>query len=356
MKTILLALISIFYYSANCQNLVPNYSFEDENICERNERCNPSCWFDVSQQPHGYRLDNTPGASGSHWINIITGNRANTKRQYWQTMLLNKLEKGKRYRISFCIHGWDDDPYPMDIGLYFTDSMLSVPNGTLIQPENYIGFADATFKELKDGWFRLQKDYIARDDSQVLVVGNFSVKDYQEIAKLRRSKSIYISVKVDNVEVVPVDKISCNNCVKVKDSLYALTSRHSPVRVQDTFASIPVFTKRQEIPEVVDSIILKDLFFDFGSYNIRSPDMIDVYRPMFTDTSISKILIIGYTDDVGSDEKNLKLSVMRALEVSKLLISKFKIAPDLIVTQGKGVSTFYEDKQKNRRVDVFTYH
>lgn len=346
----------MFSYSAYCQNLVPNYSFEDENICERNERCNPSGWFDVSQQPHGYRLDNTPGASGSHWINVITGNRANTKRQYWQTMLLNKLEKGKKYRISLCIHGWDDDPYPMDIGLYFTDSLLSVPSGTLIQPKNYAGFTDAKVKELKGGWFRLQKDYVATDDNQVLIVGNFSKKDYQEIAKHRRSTSIYITIKVDDIEVIPVDNILCNNCVTVKDSLYALTRRHSPVPVHDNFASMPPLKKSQKIPEAVDSIILKDLFFDFGSYSIKSPDMIDEYRPMFTDSSISKILIIGYTDDVGSDEKNQKLSEMRALEVSKLLTSKFQIEPNLIVSQGQGVSTFYKSKQKNRRVDVFIYH
>jgi len=355
MKTIFLALISIFSYGAHCQNLVPNYSFEDENICERNERCNPSGWFDVSQQPHGYRFDETPGASGPRWINVLTGNRVNTKRQYWQTMLLNKLEKGKKYRISLCIHGWYDDPYPMDIGLYFTDSMLSVPSGTLIQPQDYIGFTDAKFKELKGGWFRLQKDYIATDDNQVLVVGNFSAKDYQKIAQHRRSSSIYITIKVDNIEVVPVEKISCNNCIKIKDSLYALTRRHSPVAIPDTFATAPPL-KNHEIPKVVDSIILKDLFFEFGSYRIKSPDIVDEYRSMFTDPSISKILIIGYTDDVGSSENNLKLSEMRALEVSRLLTSKFQIVQNLIVTQGKGVSTFYEDKQRNRRVDVFLYH
>ncbi|HMF69874.1 MAG TPA: hypothetical protein VK616_00290 [Flavitalea sp.] len=312
MKAIFLVVINVFSYCAYCQNLVPNYSFEDENICERNERCNPSGWFDVSQQPHGYRFDETPGASGSRWINVITGNRVNTKRQYWQTILLNKLEKGKKYRISLCINGWEAGPYPMDIGLYFTDSMLSVPSGTLIQPQNYIGFTDAKFKELKGGWFRLQKDYIATDDNQVLVVGNFSTKDYQEIAKQRETNSIYISIKVDNVEVVPIEKISCNNCIKVKDSLYSLTRRHSPAPIRDTFESAPLLKKSQKMPEEIDSINLKDLFFDFGSYRIKSPDMIDEYRPMFTDSLISKILVIGYTDDVGSGEKNLKLSEMRA--------------------------------------------
>jgi outer membrane protein OmpA-like peptidoglycan-associated protein len=350
----------IIFYSHNCygQNLVPNSSFEDENICEYDHRpCNPSGWFNISQGPHGYKLDQTPGASGAKWINVIVGNRIDSSRQYWQTALLNPLEKGRKYSVSLSIHGGGDpDRYPMDIGLYFSDSMLSLSKDGLLQPGNYIKFTDATIKQLKNGWFSMQKEYVATANSKVIAIGNFSGDDYHAIAKKRTSNSKYLTVKVDNVEVIPIGHIPCENCMKVKDSLYAINRRHSPLTIARPVDTEPFQTGSQVTVTKVDSIVLENLFFDIGSAVIEDENLIDEYAPIFTRDSIVKIEISGFTDDVGSDADNLRLSEKRAIGVSELLKSKFQIKPELIKVRGKGISKKYQDPKKNRRVEIFVYH
>lgn len=68
--------------------------------------------------------------------------------------------------------------------------------------------------------------------------------------------------------------------------------------------------------------------------------------------------ISGHTDNVGSNQYNLKLSQRRAASVKKYLVDKFSIAPERLTTEGYGESKPIASnktkagKAKNRRIET----
>ena len=71
--------------------------------------------------------------------------------------------------------------------------------------------------------------------------------------------------------------------------------------------------------------------------------------------AIEKMEVIGYTDDLGTEEHNWELSKNRAASVIKLLVEEIGIDPKIISVRGEGISRKYEQKDLNRRVDIFIY-
>lgn len=268
-------------------------------------------------------------------------------------MLLNKLEKGRKYQISISIKGWEADPNLHDIGLYFTDSMIFSARDTVMQPADYVNFLDAKVKILKNGWFRLDKQFLAADNYQCLIVGNFSSRNYQEIARQRATKSAYLGDLVDDIEIKPIENIACENCENIKDSLYSITRRHSgmdlPVIAPDTS---PVIIKANKI----DTIVLKDILFAIDSYKLIDTAGFENYRNVFGGKDIRKIRIIGYTDDVGTAEYNQALASKRAIEIGRQISMRFNIPASLIECEGRGISTKYAEQERNRRVEIYVQY
>jgi outer membrane protein OmpA-like peptidoglycan-associated protein len=70
-----------------------------------------------------------------------------------------------------------------------------------------------------------------------------------------------------------------------------------------------------------------------------------------------RIRIEGHTDSIGSDQYNLKLSERRANSVKQFLIQQYRLAPERLVTLGRGKqepiaeNETPEGRQKNRRVE-----
>ena len=70
-----------------------------------------------------------------------------------------------------------------------------------------------------------------------------------------------------------------------------------------------------------------------------------------------RIRIEGHTDSLGSDQYNLKLSERRANSVKQFLIQVYRIAPERLITLGRGKqepiaeNETAEGRQKNRRVE-----
>jgi len=352
MKFLISIILSFVFHKINGQNLVPNPSFEDENICERNQPCSPSAWFYVTKNiVAGYFTNQTPAATGKRWLSIVTGNRENTGgRQYWQTMLLLPVIQGKVYRASLSIHGWKTEPNAKDVGMYFPPKMQFYTADTLIQPKFYVDFSDAKVTKLKNSWFKLEKEFAPPETSQFLMIGNFSSENSQEIAKSRISSSIYIGPLVDDITIEPAVKENCENCSHVKDSLYLIKNRHS-----DTSR----YLQLEEFPETTspyfstDTLSLNEIYFTSSSYSIKNPNILDKHRVWFAKPNIIKIKISGYTDDTGTTDGNRILSLRRAQEVAKLISQKFNISPNIIETEGRGVSSKNSNKGENRKVEIY---
>ncbi|NVK51868.1 MAG: OmpA family protein [Flavobacteriaceae bacterium] len=101
------------------------------------------------------------------------------------------------------------------------------------------------------------------------------------------------------------------------------------------------------------------IYFDTNKSNIntKSATTLDKLSKVFIDFSDTKILVVGHTDNVGSQSYNMNLSKTRAYAVSNYLINK-GLKGDRISTnwfgetQPKYTNSTAEGRAKNRRVNI----
>ena len=117
-----------------------------------------------------------------------------------------------------------------------------------------------------------------------------------------------------------------------------------------------------EVTRVGEGLVVtfaSGLLFDFDSDRLRaeSKTNLDNLAKSLSDFGDSKLLLVGHTDDVGTDTYNLDLSRRRAAAVADYLISH-GVPAARIAASGRGESEPIApndsdaDRQKNRRVEV----
>ena len=108
--------------------------------------------------------------------------------------------------------------------------------------------------------------------------------------------------------------------------------------------------------------VVQSVYFDFDKFSLDNKQAAAVVSFIKTadSTRIESIQIFGYTDDIGKEAYNFKLSTKRANTIKEALVSS-GIKNKIIVTiEGKGrilidddvVENLPEKRSKNRRVDV----
>ncbi len=102
------------------------------------------------------------------------------------------------------------------------------------------------------------------------------------------------------------------------------------------------------------------VLFDFNQFVLK-PDAkmaLSVVGDIIRENPAKKIVVTGYTDNIGTDEYNLKLSLQRAQSVADYLIYCEKVDPKLFKIVGKGKANPIADnateagRAKNRRVEI----
>ncbi|HET9234750.1 MAG TPA: OmpA family protein, partial [Candidatus Eisenbacteria bacterium] len=133
-------------------------------------------------------------------------------------------------------------------------------------------------------------------------------------------------------------------------------------REQELYKSLKQFegqfaTIRQEARGTIMS--LSDILFDFGKANLRHEAQLNLAKVsvILQQYPEMQISVEGHTDNVGSEEYNLKLSEQRAKSVYDFLIHE-GVAQARLETKGLGMAQpvapneTAEGRQKNRRVDL----
>jgi outer membrane protein OmpA-like peptidoglycan-associated protein len=353
-RSLLLVLLCSSKFS-HAQNLVPNYSFEDVNICtEFNQQCSPSAWFFMRiPSAQGYMaIDNVPSPTGQRHLNIKVLNRNCKGRQYWQCKLLCKLREGMRYHISIKIASPYVSPNLNDIGFYLTDSLIFSLNDSTIQPKNYISFLHAKVQKLKNNWIVLKTEFVSTCHSQFLMIGNFSDENDSIVLDKRKIPDRFVSLLVDDVVITAEDNEMCEGSQELMDSLYSVHKRHSFLKVvqSDTSKLHSVTISK------IDTFVINDIQFAFDSYKLSDQGTLNYLQRHLQGTKVKEILIYGYADHSGSLAYNNELSYKRAFEVGRLITLKFGIPQSIIKVVGKGISNDFMDQRKNRRVEIYIYH
>jgi outer membrane protein OmpA-like peptidoglycan-associated protein len=135
-----------------------------------------------------------------------------------------------------------------------------------------------------------------------------------------------------------------------------LTRGVRPAGPQSTPSSTPSSTPASN-PSVAINVL-----FDFNSDKIQqnnSSDLDKLGRILTTPQySAYRVQIAGYTDSIGSDSYNQRLSERRADSVKRYLLQHFRIQSDRLVVRGYGKSNpiasndTAEGRDKNRRVEI----
>jgi outer membrane protein OmpA-like peptidoglycan-associated protein len=112
-------------------------------------------------------------------------------------------------------------------------------------------------------------------------------------------------------------------------------------------------------PPAKKRIVLRGVNFDFNKYNIRPQDVPILEEAVRTlkAEGLPTVIAIGYTDSVGTDAYNDKLSMQRADSVRSWLVSH-GIPRDKIVAEGRGErdpvasNDTADGRAQNRRVEL----
>ena len=347
----LLLITILFPACLLAQNIVPNGNFDSVNSCtEYKAPCCPAGWFFTARPRNGGKFD-----YNGRYINMLTADRDRVSRQYWQTCLLCPLQPGAHYRVRLKVAGTYIGPNLHDIGFWFTNHFIISQGDSLLQPEKYVGFMDARVQKLKYGWFQLEKEMTATDNSRILIIGNFAPESNQHIVRKRGIKAA--DIMVADLSIEPLDGSLCPNWEHIRDSLYAIHRRHSdsthPAPPKEESDTTPALAAT---PPQIDTLRIPDVDFEFDSFHLTDTTVLEPQRPLLENKDISHILVAGYTDDKGTEIYNLNLSQQRAQEVARLLTRQFGLPGTLITTEGRGISHTYKNDAANRRVEIYIFH
>ncbi len=118
--------------------------------------------------------------------------------------------------------------------------------------------------------------------------------------------------------------------------------------------------KVQETGEGVKLTVPEHVLFDFNKFILKpqAKEALGAIADVIRKTPTSQILVTGYTDNIGSEEYNLRLSLQRAQSVADFLIYCQKIDPGKFRIQGKGEAdpitgnNTDAGRARNRRVEI----
>lgn len=188
-----------------------------------------------------------------------------------------------------------------------------------------------------------------------------------KITKLKQTKEYLTSeVKAGTELLVPIptgDNYSIN--VVKEGYLYhsenfALDAEYAAAKPFEKIISINPIPKESNEEVIVESkpIVLNNIFFETGSATLKPESNLEIdnLADQLKDNTNLKIKILGHTDNVGSENDNLRLSEARAKSLYEALTQR-AIPSQRLSYEGRGESQPVADnntpegRQKNRRTE-----
>lgn len=241
-------------------------------------------------------------------------------REFIESPLIKQLEKDSIYKIELSLFLDEESNTAIkNFGILFSETtMQSDKDLKLLSLKPQIEF-NSSFLDNKSNWITLQTFYKAVGTEKNLVIGNFrsdkttiTKKSFPAKQKGKREKWELTPTEKASyyyIDDVVVEKVKIQNDIQISEEISTLTA-------PDTF----------KIDEIgIDSVvILKSVLFDFNKYDLikESYTEIDKLQYLMNTNPKIKIRIEGHTDNIGSYQFNLNLSLRRVESVANYLISK----------------------------------
>lgn len=206
--------------------------------------------------------------------------------------------------------------------------------------------------EVKSAKLTILKGVVTDEKSQKPIESTIELVDNEKNVLLATFKSNSSSGKY--LVTLPSGK-NYGLAVKSPGYLFHSENFNLPEAVEFQEFTLDIALKKLEVG---NTIVLKNIFFDFDKSTIRPESQGELNRliKLLKENPSVKIELSSHTDDVGTDEYNTRLSFARSNSVVDYLISK-GISPSRLIPKGYGESMpidkneTEEGRQNNRRTE-----
>jgi outer membrane protein OmpA-like peptidoglycan-associated protein len=273
--------------------------------------------------------------------------------EYIQTKLTKELEIGKEYYVEL----WVSDAVrgirsSNNIGVYFSDKPLNTNIRLPIYKTPHIN--KCKIIENTD-WYKISGFYKPDSVKKYIIIGNFYHDAQTNVIKkdgMIQGAYYYI----DDIKVRP--KKGGDVATGCKPIPVIIPTEQKPIEEDKP----DITTTEQQLNEIEynigETIKLDNIFFETDKSKLKTESLVELNKllEMLNKYPNLKIEINGHTDNVGTDEYNLKLSKSRAKAVVDYLIEK-SIAETRLTHNGYGstkpikTNKTEEGRAQNRRVE-----
>jgi outer membrane protein OmpA-like peptidoglycan-associated protein len=360
-------------------DLLLNGNFEDINTCtEYDSKCGVEAWFyltEVQVQMLGNEINtNLTGANSLGIFYNWRGYPGFTP--VIGTILPCRLQKNNRYTFKGIISAKLNPKLILKPGICLGEKFY-VPQRAFsknMQPDSII-----QMKQLPGTkFYKFEYSFIADGNEKYLTFGTFIEEDTVSV-KRKLIGTQTVSLVLDNFQLIPENNKEsfCPDLLLNKEEIYNYNFRHKEMDYSlfgrgELNISFPhpdsnSVTQNIDPPPVIaksDTLKLGDVYFDFNKASLK-PGALKMLELFFiknkTGASIDSIYVEGHTDSIGTDKRNLELSLQRCESVRQWLLQN-NIASDSGVAvhpfgRSKPIASNSTPKGRamNRRVEMIVF-
>jgi outer membrane protein OmpA-like peptidoglycan-associated protein len=374
----LLILCSCFTnISLSQTNLLLNGSFEDINVCtEYKSECGVEGWFYLKDIKVQMLSDYDPvlplGVNSYGLFYNWLGYEGFTP--VIGTLLPCHLQEGRRYTFKGMISAKLNGRLAFKPGVVIGEKFY-VPKRAFsakMSPDSIVQMESLNRK----GFYNFEYSFTADGKEKYLTFGTF-IKEDVTAGKRVFIGTQSISLVLDNFQLLPADSSEsfCDEFMANKDKIYQYDFRHKEMDYSlygkgdlnilfDAPDSNYITRRKKPVNAVkADTLKLGDVLFDFNKADLKPATLklLDTYFNTTKGTnSIDSIYIEGHTDSIGSDARNLQLSLRRCQSVQdwlqKNVLSKEQIQIHPFgKTKPAATNSTPEGRALNRRVEMIIF-
>ncbi len=318
-------------------HMLLNGDFEEVNTCtEHSAECGVEGWFYLKEVKAQMLTNETKlkllGLNSFGIYYVWGGYTAFTP--VIGTILPCGLQKDKAYTFKGIISATLNAKLNLKPGICLGEKFY-VPNRPFaknLQPDSIVTLVAIP----NSNFFSFEYNFVTDGKARYLTFGTFIEED-TVAGRKKLVGTQTVSLVLDNFQLVPADpnETTCADFTVNKDKIYAYNFRHKEMdySLYGKGELAIVFNNRdsgyitqikEPVPEIKpDTLKLGDVFFDFNKA-ILKPAASKMLESFFINSNssltIDSIIVEGHTDSVGSDSRNLTLSLQRCESIQQWLV------------------------------------
>ncbi len=291
-----------------------------------------------------------------NYVGVALFKEADDYSEYIQGNLNGPLIRSKKYCLRISINSTKYSKYLVNrLACYLSPApvLIDSQNEDSFSPQVVFSYLPAESME----FVTLCGYFSARGGEKVISIGRFNktenlsvtARDNFPVSHFNLEKSAYYLI--DKIELFEIhDSLDCNCRISINGI-------RTDQKLIDT-ASLSIKSNLNRLSQG-ESVVLRNVNFDFNSFILlkSSEATLNTFLEFLNENPVLRASIEGHTDDIGTEEYNLELSVKRAKSVYNWLVNR-GIQPQRLEFKGYGKklplinSTEDKDRAINRRVEV----